>query len=455
MNRPGEMHGELNEIRGELKEMHGELEEMHGELNEIRGELKEMHGELNEIRGDLKEMHGELEEMHGELNEIRGELKEMHGELDKLGCPWLASAASIPLMIERGFWRLSRFEDVLEDVFFKALKIRRFSRRTVSVLEGFPDLKILLKNSECSSRCMITRQKGGPLEPLNLEIEATARRNRGRNRREQLRRRIEIEEMAEDNLIDPEIDRGVNGQENGQEMQNAQGGHLPPQHAQGGGGPQQGGQNQGPHWNAQGYYPLESWHNNPHLKRGDELEIKFITVASEDMTNSIRYPSFHFMKLQRPDHRSANYIKDQETKPELVINLTEDEVTTRRAWGVWVCLTEMDKVKYPFKIYQNSVNESFLLNTMTGNTTRFANEVLEQKRAMIWENKLIGTESTRRKACNMMHVERWHERICQFCATQEKPLFGRNFPVKRDRSRKNEKARPSYPQGSTQANTTY
>ncbi|KAL8554375.1 hypothetical protein ACS0TY_002526 [Phlomoides rotata] len=115
----------------------------------------------------------------------------------------------------------------------------------------------------------------------------------------------------------------------------------------------------------------------------------------------------------------------------------------------------MDKVKYPFKIYQNSVNGYFLLNTMTGNTTRFANEVFKQKRAMIWENKLIGTENTRRKACNMMHVERWHERICQFCATQEKPLFGRNFPVKRDRSGKNERALPSHPQGSTRANTTY
>ncbi|KAL8506375.1 hypothetical protein ACS0TY_017306 [Phlomoides rotata] len=42
---------------------------------------------------------------------------------------------------------------------------------------------------------------------------------------------------------------------------------------------------------------VESWHNNPHMKRGGELEIKFITVASEDTTNSIRYPSFHFMKL--------------------------------------------------------------------------------------------------------------------------------------------------------------
>ncbi|KAL8499023.1 hypothetical protein ACS0TY_022110 [Phlomoides rotata] len=31
----------------------------------------------------------------------------------------------------------------------------------------------------------------------------------------------------------------------------------------------------------------ESWHNNPHLKRGEELEIKFITAVSEDMTNSI------------------------------------------------------------------------------------------------------------------------------------------------------------------------
>ncbi|KAL8524137.1 hypothetical protein ACS0TY_013920 [Phlomoides rotata] len=125
-----------------------------------------------------------------------------------------------------------------------------------------------------------------------------------------------------------------------------------------------------------------------------------------------------------------------ETNSELVVNLTEDEVSTRRAWGVWVCLTEIDKVKYPFKIYQNSVNGSFLLNTMIGNTTRFAHDVFEQKRAMIWENKLIGTENTRRKACNMMHVERWHERICQLCATQEKPLFGRNFPVKRDRPRK-------------------
>ncbi|KAL8474648.1 hypothetical protein ACS0TY_031187 [Phlomoides rotata] len=123
----------------------------------------------------------------------------------------------------------------------------------------------------------------------------------------------------------------------------------------------------------------ESWYNNPHLKRGEELEIKFITIASEDTTNVIKYPSFHFMKLQKPDMKAFTYIREQEMKPELVVSLMEDEISTRRAWGIWVCLTEMDKVKYPFKIYQNSVNGSFLLNSMTGSTTRFANDMFDGK----------------------------------------------------------------------------
>ncbi|KAL8465103.1 hypothetical protein ACS0TY_034559 [Phlomoides rotata] len=93
----------------------------------------------------------------------------------------------------------------------------------------------------------------------------------------------------------------------------------------------------------------------------------------------------------------------------------------------------MDKVKYLFKIYQNYVKGSFLHNSMIGTTTRFANDMFEQKRTMIWENMLIGTESTQRKTCNMMHNGRWHERICNFCATQEKSLFGNNFLVKNDR----------------------
>ncbi|KAL8520561.1 hypothetical protein ACS0TY_011188 [Phlomoides rotata] len=87
---------------------------------------------------------------------------------------------------------------------------------------------------------------------------------------------------------------------------------------------------------------VESWHNNPHLKRDDELEIKFITVASEDTTSAIQYPSFHFM--QRPDKKAFTYIKEKEMKPELMVNLTEDEISIRRACGVWVYLTKMDKV---------------------------------------------------------------------------------------------------------------
>ncbi|KAL8525503.1 hypothetical protein ACS0TY_014933 [Phlomoides rotata] len=73
-----------------------------------------------------------------------------------------------------------------------------------------PGSSIILGTTD-DNRCMITRRRGGPLKPLNLEIEATARRNRGRNRREQLRRR---EEMAEDNLVDPEVDRVLRGNEN-------------------------------------------------------------------------------------------------------------------------------------------------------------------------------------------------------------------------------------------------
>ncbi|KAL8546810.1 hypothetical protein ACS0TY_006502 [Phlomoides rotata] len=91
---------------------------------------------------------------------------------------------------------------------------------------------------------------------------------------------------------------------------------------------------------------------------------------------------------------------------------------------------------------------------MISKGTRFTDEAFEQKRTAIWENKIIGIENTRRKACNMMHNGRWHECICSFCATQEKSLFGKNFLVKRDRPGKNERARPSHPHA-TRANTTH
>ncbi|KAL2237710.1 UNVERIFIED_CONTAM: Enzymatic polyprotein [Sesamum indicum] len=115
---------------------------------------------------------------------------------------------------------------------------------------------------------------------------------------------------------------------------------------------------------------FDSWQNNPHLKRGDVLEIKFISVAPET-TGKGSHPAFHFMKLQRPDMVAFNKIKAASGEAPLVSAISEDSISTRRAWGLWVCLTEMDKVKYPFKIFSNKVNGSFLLNSMTGKSTEF------------------------------------------------------------------------------------
>ncbi|KAL0373955.1 UNVERIFIED_CONTAM: putative enzymatic polyprotein [Sesamum radiatum] len=147
----------------------------------------------------------------------------------------------------------------------------------------------------------------------------------------------------------------------------------------------------------------DSWQNNPHLKRGDILELKFISAAPETAGKG-SHPKFHFIKLQRPDMVVFNKIKVATGKAPLVSAISEDDISTRRAWGLWVCLTEMDKVKYPFKIFLNKLNGSFLLNSMTGKSTEFAESMFERKRMLIWENKLPATEATRMKACNILHV---------------------------------------------------
>ncbi|KAL2248121.1 UNVERIFIED_CONTAM: hypothetical protein Sindi_2664400, partial [Sesamum indicum] len=53
---------------------------------------------------------------------------------------------------------------------------------------------------------------------------------------------------------------------------------------------------------------FDSWQNSPHLKRGDVLELKFVSVAPE-MAGKGSHPAFHFMKLQRPDMVAFNKIK--------------------------------------------------------------------------------------------------------------------------------------------------
>ena len=72
-------------------------------------------------------------------------------------------------------------------------------------------------------------------------------------------------------------------------------------------------------------------------------------------------------------------IKVATNEAPLVSTINEDDISTRRAWGMWVCLTEMDKVKYPFKIFTNSANGSFLLNSITRKSTEFAEKFFEQK----------------------------------------------------------------------------
>ncbi|KAL0303052.1 UNVERIFIED_CONTAM: hypothetical protein Sradi_6173300 [Sesamum radiatum] len=52
----------------------------------------------------------------------------------------------------------------------------------------------------------------------------------------------------------------------------------------------------------------DSWQNNPHLKRGDILELKFISAAPET-AGKWSHPAFYFIKLQRPDMVAFNKIK--------------------------------------------------------------------------------------------------------------------------------------------------
>ncbi|KAK4409898.1 movement protein [Sesamum angolense] len=141
-----------------------------------------------------------------------------------------------------------------------------------------------------------------------------------------------------------------------------------------------------PEWISGAVY--DSWQNNPHLKRGDILELKFISTAPE-MAGKGSHPAFHFIKLQRPDMVAFKRIKATTKEAPLVSAISEDDISTRRAWGLWVCLTEMDKVKYPFKIFSNKVNGSFLLNSMTGKSTEFAESMFEKKRMLIWRTSYL------------------------------------------------------------------
>ncbi|KAL0455216.1 UNVERIFIED_CONTAM: hypothetical protein Slati_0860800 [Sesamum latifolium] len=155
----------------------------------------------------------------------------------------------------------------------------------------------------------------------------------------------------------------------------------------------------------------DSWQNNPNLKQGDILELSLILAAPETAEKG-SHPAFYFIKLQRPDMVAFNKTKAATGEVFLVSAIREDDISTRRAWYLWVCLTEMDKVKYPFI---NKLNGSFLLNSMTEKNTEFAKRLFEKKRMLIWKNKLPAIKATRIKTCNMLHVGQWHNHVCPCC----------------------------------------
>ncbi|KAK4390099.1 hypothetical protein Sango_2073200 [Sesamum angolense] len=84
-----------------------------------------------------------------------------------------------------------------------------------------------------------------------------------------------------------------------------------------------------PKWISGAVY--DSWQNNPHLKRGDILELKFISAAPETAGKG-SHPAFHFIKLQRPDMVAFSKIKVATGEAPLVSAISEDDISTRRAW---------------------------------------------------------------------------------------------------------------------------
>ncbi|KAL0292477.1 UNVERIFIED_CONTAM: movement protein [Sesamum calycinum] len=101
----------------------------------------------------------------------------------------------------------------------------------------------------------------------------------------------------------------------------------------------------------------------------EEISLRPMTGTSKANTNELSSSSSSSSAWQRPDMVAFNRIKAASEEAPLVSAISEDDISTRRAWGLWVYLTEMDKVKYPFKIFSNKVNGSFLLNSMTGKST--------------------------------------------------------------------------------------
>lgn len=66
----------------------------------------------------------------------------------------------------------------------------------------------------------------------------------------------------------------------------------------------------------------------------------------------------------------------------MVISLSEDDISIRRAWKLWVCFIKINKLKYPFKIFPNKLSVSFLLNSIIEKRVEFIMTLFEEKRIL-------------------------------------------------------------------------
>ncbi|KAH6777912.1 hypothetical protein C2S51_009224 [Perilla frutescens var. frutescens] len=168
----------------------------------------------------------------------------------------------------------------------------------------------------------------------------------------------------------------------------------------------------------------ESWANNDMLSRGDVLELYFISAAPEPVGKG-NHEAFHYIRLQRPDSRKWGDIRTSSEEIPLIASITEDQISTRRAWDYGSVSLRWTKS-----------------SSHSRRTTRFAEDLFEKKRSLIWESKLAMGKETHRKYCNMSHFGQWDNRVCSDCQNQKESEFGKGFRPRMERKRAGEDKHP-------------
>ncbi|KAL0303458.1 UNVERIFIED_CONTAM: hypothetical protein Sradi_6213900 [Sesamum radiatum] len=133
---------------------------------------------------------------------------------------------------------------------------------------------------------------------------------------------------------------------------------------------------------------------------------------------------------KRLDMVAFNKIKAATGEAPLVSAINEDDISTRRAWGLWVCLTDGQS--------QVSIQDLFKQNERIipvkfhdREKHRICREHVPKKRMLIWEKKLSANEATR---MNILHVGQLHNHVCPYCEKQEKSLFRTKIRVTQKKS---------------------